>query len=395
MSAPMTSTDQTMTDWDVVIIGGGLGGLSLAVELAQPECAHLRVLVLEKRTEYLRDRTWSYWATRPHRYTALERKRWNAWRVSFNGQQAVQKSMNNAALAYCTMDADAFYAFAQAQIAAAPNVHLQMGMAVSDVQGGAVQTVLLADGTTRRSSWVMDARPLGKPHDDSLCQHFMGWEIETTDDCFDDSTVELMDFQPASLGLHFLYVLPYGPRQALIESTWMSPYTHQPDYEMELQNYLQSRYGVTSYKRVYQEQGCLDLQATPRTFPITDGSYKRVSLGRAAGTLRSSTGFAFLETIADAKRIAACFANVPLKAVRVPPYRRDWLDMWMDKIFCDGLMADWPRAPEFFLAMFKGVAARTLVAFLTGRPTLMQRLQVSLQLPKWHFLRAARRVLTG
>jgi lycopene beta-cyclase len=395
MSAHMTRTDETTTDWDVVIVGGGLSGLSLAVELAQPEHAHLRVLVLEKRSQYLRDRTWSYWATRPHRYTALERKRWNAWRVSFGGQHAVQQTASSAGLAYCTMDADAFYDFAQAQINAAPHVHLQMGMSVSDVRDGPVQTVVLADGTSLRSTWVMDGRPLSQPKAHSLCQHFMGWEIETPADCFDDSTVELMDFQPASQGLHFLYVLPYGPRQALIESTWMSPYAHQPDYEVELKAYLQSRYGLAAYKRVYQEQGCLDLQATPRTYAVTDGTYKRVSLGRAAGTLRSSTGFAFLETIADAKRIAQCFANVPLAAVRVPPYRSDWLDMWMDKIFCDGLMADWPRAPEFFLAMFKGVAANTLVAFLTGRPSLMQRLQVSLQLPKWHFLRAARRVLTG
>lgn len=383
------------TDWDIVIAGGGLGGLSLAVELAQPEHAHLRVLVLEKRSEYLRDRTWSYWSTRTHRFSPLERKRWHAWRVGFNGRQAIQKTAHAPSLAYCTMDADAFYAFAQAQIAAAPHVHLQMGVSVTDVLNGSVQTVLLSDGTKVTSTWVMDARPLNPPRAHSLCQHFMGWEIQTQHDCFDESTVELMDFQPATRGLHFLYVLPYGPRQALIESTWMSPYAHNPDYAAELDSYLQSRYGLASYKRVYQEQGCLDLQATPRSHGAGGGHSKRVSLGRSAGTLRSSTGFAFLETIADAKRIAQCFANVPLADVRVPPYKRDWLDVWMDKIFCDGLMADWPRAPEFFLAMFKGVRAETLVAFLTGRPTMMQRLQVSLQLPKWHFLRAARRVLTG
>ena len=388
----------TTTDWDIVIVGGGLGGLALAVELVQPGFAHLRVLVIEKRTEYLRDRTWSYWSQpsgKPHRYTALERKRWDAWRVRFNGKQALQQASTDNGLAYCTMDADAFYAFAQSQIAASANVRLQMGVAVASIEDGPVQTLALDSGVTLTADWVMDARPLARPKADHLCQHFMGWEIETPTDCFDPTTVELMDFQPATAGLHFLYVLPYGPRQALIESTWMSRYPHSTDYAAELQTYLQNRFGLTTYKRVYQEQGCLDLQATPRTYPITDGSYKRVSLGRAAGTLRSSTGFAFLETIADARRIAQCFANVPLAEVRVVPYRRDWMDGWMDKIFCDGLVADWPRAPEFFLAMFKGVAAHTLVAFLTGRPSMLQRLQVSLQLPKWHFLRAARRVLTG
>ena len=384
-----------MTDWDVVIVGGGLSGLALAVELAQPEHAHLRVLVVEKRKQYLRDRTWSYWSTHVHRYSELERKRWHAWRVSVNGRHALQKTAHNNLLAYCTMDADAFYAFAQKQIAAAPHVHLQLGVTVSKIQEGHPQTVLLEDGTELRTMWVMDARPLGQPDASALCQHFVGWEIVTPIDCFDETTVELMDFQPAKAGLHFLYVLPYGPQQALIETTWMSPYAHSPDYELELKNYLQSRYGVTAFERVYEEQGCLNLQSTPRTYRVTDGSYKTVSLGRAAGTLRSSTGFAFLETIADAKRIAQCFVNVPLGAVRVPPYCRDSLDVWMDKIFCNGLVADWPRAPEFFLSMFKGVAVHTLVAFLTGRPTLMQRLSVSLRLPKWHFLRAVRRVLTG
>ncbi len=379
----------------MVIVGGGLSGLALAVELAQPECAHLRVLVIEKRTEYLRDRTWSYWSTQPHRYSALERKRWHKWRVGFNGRHAVQKTRQNSTVAYCTMDADVFYAYAQQQIAAAPNVHLKMGTAVRDIQDGPVQTVLLDDNTSLRSHWVMDARPLKAPDANSLCQHFVGWEIVTSSDCFDDSTVELMDFQSTNTGLHFLYVLPYGKRQALIETTWMSAYAHRPDYEAELQTYLQDRYGLTTYKRVYREQGCLDLQSMPRTYVKTDGSHKRVSLGRAAGTLRSSTGFAFLETLADARRIAGCFATVPLADVRVPPYRPDWLDGWMDKIFCGGLVADWPRAPEFFLAMFKGVAAETLVAFLTGRPTMLQRLSVSLQLPKWHFLRAAHRALTG
>lgn len=388
----------TATDWDIVIVGGGLGGLSLAVELAQPEYAHLRVLVLEKRTQYARDRTWSYWASGMHRYSALERRRWHAWRVGFNGQHAQQNIAPDSALAYCTLDADAFYAFAQSQIAASPNVRLQLGVSVIEILEEPVHTLRLENGSTLTSLWVMDGRPLGLPKAEGLCQHFMGWEIETPIDCFDPNTVELMDFQPATSGLHFLYVLPYGPRRALVESTWMSPYAHRPDYGAELQNYLQSRYGLAlnklSYQQVYQEQGCLDLQATPRTYPVTDGSYRRVSLGRSAGTLRSSTGFAFLETIADAQRVARCFANVPLVDVRVPPYRRDALDAWMDKIFCEGMMADWPRAPEHFVAMFKGVSAPTLVSFLTGHPSMLQRLQVSLQLPKWHFLRAARRVLT-
>lgn len=381
----------TVNDWDIVIVGGGLGGLSLAVELAQPEFSHLRVLVLEKRAAYARDRTWSYWQTQSHRYSALERKRWNAWRLSYNGVSAEHRGSG----AYCTMDADAFYDFAVAQIARASNLHLRMNSGVRDVLPGDKPSVILADGTVLTAAWVMDGRPNQPPLASALCQHFEGWEIETTSDCFDDSAVELMNFQPAKNGLHFLYVLPYGPRQALVESTWMSAFSHQPDYAAELRNYLQSRYAITEYKCVYKEAGCLDLQARTRQSAGADGSGNVIALGKAAGTLRASTGFAFLETIAEAKRIALCFKGVALAQVRVPPYRRDLLDAWMDRIFCDGIKADWPRAPEFFMAMFKGVSPDTWVSFLSGRPSLAQRLQVSLQLPKLHFLRAVRRVLVG
>ena len=381
----------TSSNWDIVIVGGGLGGLSLAVELAQPQFAHLRVLVLEKRTAYTRDRTWSYWHTATHRYSGLERKRWNAWRLSFKGSSAEHQGTH----AYCTIDADAFYDFAVAQIALARHVQLRMGAAVGDVINGDTPLVVLKDGSQLTAGWIMDGRPNPLPQPSSLCQHFEGWEIETTTDCFDDKAVELMNFQPAKNGLHFLYVLPYGPRRALVESTWMSAYSHQPDYTTELQDYLRTRYHVTDYTCVYREAGCLDLQAQIRQSTLPVGESRVVALGKAAGTLRASTGFAFLETIAEARRVAACFEGVALADVRIAPYRRDWLDAWMDKIFCDGLQADWLRAPEFFMAMFRGVSPGTWVSFLSGRPSLAQRLQVTLQLPKLHFLRAARRVLAG
>ena len=56
----------TPAAYDVAIIGAGLAGLSLAARLAEPPFAGLRVLVLEPRTLYRRDRTWSYWSMQPH-----------------------------------------------------------------------------------------------------------------------------------------------------------------------------------------------------------------------------------------------------------------------------------------------------------------------------------------
>ena len=377
--------------WDVVIVGGGLGGLSLAVELAQPQHSHLRVLVLEKRSRYQRDRTWSYWATHSHRYTELERRRWNRWSVRFDGRQCLQQSH----IAYCTIDADAFYSAAVTQISASDNVALRMDSAVRSVNAngasGEFQEVHLEDGCRETARWVMDARPDASVGYTGLVQHFVGWEIQTSDDCFDDTLVELMDFQPAAAGLHFFYVLPYSPRHALVETTWISTLCKPPDYESELRAYLSSRYGLSAFECVYQECGQLPLQRQTQS----TSSPRIVRMGQGAGTLRSSTGFAFLETIADARRLAGCLARADANTLTIPAYRPSTLNRWMDRVFFQALQIRWPTAPRYFMALFDGTDARTLVPFLSGNATMWQRLKVVMQLPKVAFLRAAWQSVSG
>ena len=377
--------------WDVVIVGGGLGGLSLAVELAHPQYAHLRVLVLEKRTRYQRDRTWSYWGTHRHRFSDVERRRWHRWSVRFEGRQCVQTS----AIPYCTIDADAFYSAALAHIAATNHVQIRMGCAVRSVAGtsadGGLIKVQLADGSQESARWIMDARPDSASAGTGLVQHFVGWEIRTPNDCFDDTTVELMDFQPATSGLHFFYVLPYGPRHALVETTWISALGVPPDYETELRSYLQNRYGLGLFECVYQERGQLPLQGEPHATP----NPRIVRVGQGAGTLRPSTGFAFLETVADARRLAQCLGRAGTNTAAIPSFQRKTLNRWMDRVFFQALQAHWPVAPRYFMALFSGTSAQTLVPFLSGNATLWQRLKVVMQLPKMVFLRAAWQSIVG
>lgn len=377
--------------WDVLIVGGGLGGLSLAAELAQPQYAHLRVLVLEKRARYQRDRTWSYWGTHRHRYTDLERRRWHRWSVQFEGQQCVQAS----GIPYCTIDADDFYSAAVAQIAATTHVQLRMDCAVLSVDAldtyRELPQVHLEDGGRESARWIMDARPNSQWLGTGLVQHFVGWEIRTPYDCFDDTLVELMDFQPASAGLHFFYVLPYGPRHALVETTWISTLGVPPDYEAELRGYLQRRYGLGPFECVYQERGQLPLQGEPQA----TASSRIVRVGQAAGTLRPSTGFAFLETIADARRLAQCLGQAGANTAAVPSFQRHPLNRWMDRVFFQALATRWPVAPRYFMALFSGTTAQTLVPFLSGNATLWQRLKVVMQLPKADFLRAAWQCVVG
>jgi lycopene beta-cyclase len=370
--------------WDIVIAGGGLSGLSMAVALAQPQFSHLKVLLVEPRVAYRRDRTWSFWAQGAHPHARLERASWAHWRVSHQGQEAVRGGQQHS---YRTIDADAFYADALAQIGQAAHIEMRSGLGVVHITPSWPAEVSLSDGQQLQASLVLDARPANAGGAPALAQHFAGWEIETDRDAFDPNTLDLMDFVPARDGLHFFYVLPYGPRRALIEATWISAPGLHHDYGAQLERYVAKRFGTITYRRVYEEQGSLSLDPVAPQ-PATGSVLK---IGRAAGTLRPSTGFAFRETLADctrlAQQIALCQFPLQGEASRRPlrAFRRGAVDRFMDSWFMRVLAADWLAAPQIFLALFTHTPPDRLVRFLSGQASWADRLAVAASLPKRRF----------
>ena len=393
--------DNMEKQWDIVIVGGGLSGLALAAELAAPEFAALSVLVLEKRASYVRDRTWSYWSPRAgtqHRYSQLERARWSKWAVSLNDRYCKHTSAQRV---YATLDADAFYAAAVQSIDSSNHVELRLDTGVTLISAqstGQSATVTTEFGGTVQAHWVFDARPPQRVEADTLVQQFVGWEVHTEHDAFDTDTVQLMAFEPHAMGLHFWYVLPYSSRSALVESTWISPCSWQPDTTQELEQYLTQHLQGKSYSVVYQEQGVLPLNAV-QSAPAS----QVVTLGRGGGTLRPSTGYAFLDTLAHAKSLAESLRST-LSDGNVQNARAHWqpqaftrpaTDHWMDAVFLNALSQDWLRAPQYFMQLFERVGADDVVTFLSGRAGLAERIAIMRALPIAPFASAALRRLVA
>ena len=380
--------------YDIVIVGGGLSGLALAAELAAPDFCHLQVLVLEQRTSYQRDRTWSYWQ-RPlvstHQYSQLERRVWGSWRV----QQDKNMHTHGSLLAgddiekttYRTLDSDAFYSAAQQTIARSSHVKLRLGTSVRQILAGDTPSVETSEGELINAVWIFDARP-GRPSKPNyLVQQFFGREITTDRDVFNTETVDLMRFQPSAEGLHFFYVLPYSARNALVETTWISPVSHRPDFEAELKKFTTALVGSATYSVNYEEKGSLNLSQTCGN--IGANRYV-VPLGRAAGTLRASTGYAFLETLEHAQKIAVSLRNYigngTLRNWAPVMFKRSAVDAWMDAVFLRVLRGNWSNSSMYFMQLFEKVEAQTLAAFLSGRANWRQRLLVARALPAWPFI---------
>ncbi len=392
----MSQPKHPQTTFDIVIAGGGLAGLAMAVELSQAPFAALKVLVIEPRTHYARDRTWSFWASGAHAHQHLERHSWAQWRVAHAGAEAIKGQ--GGCYTYRTIDADAFYDEALAKITACPHLELRLGTAVIDIGANEKPCpVRLDSGETLHTRLVLDARAgQAQPHKlapDHLAQHFMGWEIETEHDVFELSQIDLMDFQSAHDGLHFFYVLPYSKRRALVEATWVSAANLHQDHAAQLERYIHERWGLgaasPAYQKRYAEQASLSLM--PVANPAPRGAV--VSIGRAAGTLRASTGFAFLETLADCKRLAqdisqsGLLSNQVFCADSLQPFRRPAAERWMDSLFLQVLAQNWADAPALFTQLFRRMPSDRLIRFLSGQASWLDRACVVASLPKRPFLR--------
>ena len=382
--------------FDIVIVGGGLSGLALAAELASPEFSQVKVLVLEQRQRYVRDRTWSYWKTSantPHRYSHLERQCWSKWHVRQGAHNLLRTPRtvvsDGKAASYGSLDANAFYSAALQAIARSTNVELRLGTSAQQIVAGDSPRVITGEGRIIAATWVFDARPPVQNSPSGLVQQFLGYEVKTDRDVFDVTAIDLMHFYPSSSGLHFFYVLPYGPRNALVETTWISPASFKPDFEPELRQYLAALLGSAAYEVVYTEKGSLNLGSGPGDITAPNAT-KVLPLGRGAGTLRASTGYAFLETLAHAEHIAASLkqhiSSRSLDDWTPPAFSRPALDQWMDAVFLTKLARDWSTSSGYFMQMFERVDADTLVAFLSGRASLKQRFLVAIGLPILPFL---------
>ena len=359
-------------DYDIAILGAGLAGLSLAARLAAPAFAGLRVLMLEPRLSYVRDRTWSYWAMRPHPFQAAVTASWERWRIAAPGREVERAAPG---LRYETIPADGLYRAALALIAAAPNITLRLGVSAR-AQEDASGVQLRFGAASARAALAFDTRPPASLGAHGLTQRFAGWEIETPHDVFDASAVTLMDFRCAQAGgAHFTYLLPSSPRRALVEDTWFTPPGVQPPHHFHaIRDYLHARHGVTEFNILFEERGALPMDPV---FRPAAGA-RILPLGTAGGGTRPSTGYAFNAIQAQCDAIAA-----DLLAGRRPrpPPPRPGIVRLMDRVLLDMLTRKPEAAPDLFASLFERCEPRTLVRFLNDRASLPDLLTVGLAMP--------------
>ncbi len=378
-----------MADADVLILGAGCAGLSLAVALGQ-HAPQLRVHLLEAREAYQRDRTWCFWNTEPHAFENCVSHRWNQWRVSQGPRSIVRSSQR---FAYQHIPADRFYQAAVDRVAATPNQVLTMGVQVEATERTTAGTRVQTSMGAMEAPWVFDSRPrsaTGAPECQSgLLQRFEGWHVRTQNYPFQPEVVGLMDFVPSPVQGRtvFFYTLPFSANEALVEATFLdAPHLPPSDAAGLLREHLAALTGGAGFEVLFTEHGCLPMSVDSQQASVgpPDGT---IPIGTPGGRVKAASGYAFLRI----QRQAAAIAGALGRGAAPPRSFEPGVFAWMDGVFLQALRAAPERTPAYFCRLFEATPPDRLVRFLGETASLGETAFVAASLPKLPFLAAAAR----
>lgn len=379
---------------DVVIVGGGLAGLSLACHLLRRGFTG-QLLVLESRADYAHDRFWCSWAAPDHPFDDCVVASWSQWRVGLADGRSVHVASKQP---YRCIPSGRLYAEALRQIEASANACIRMGarvVAVEDRHDHA--EVALAGGARVRAGLVFDGRApdaerrpeVAAGSEVDWVQDFLGWRVRAERPVFDPATVTLMQFAARRDDVRFVYVLPFSATEALVEATAFAP-ASVPDAEhvAALQAHMREACPGCGYDVVDEERGRVPMSTRPAAVAST--GTRIVPIGTAAGMVKASTGYSF-EAV---QRWSAAVAD-DLVAGRgfVRHAARSARATCMDRMFLAFMRRRPERMPELFLRLFERVPPDALARFLSDRAGVRDIAAVVMAMPALPMLVEATRSL--
>ena len=369
------------SNYDLIIVGGGCAGLSLAMRLAKlgPECP--RVAIIERRTSYDHDRTWSYWATESAQLTHLSKSDWKKVIVATADKRIV---VNCDKTPYQTIHSDAFYHSALRKINKNKRIDLLLGESVGTFFKKNKNWEVFTERGWIGAPQVIDTRPPTRESGDVpiLWQSFSGVKVMCSENVFDDTTATLMDFSEFAPGeIGFLYLLPFSPTCALIEATVFAKQAKSPgELAAMLDRLVKKSVGSVAYEITYREHFVIPMGLSEHV-PHSDPSY--VTVGLESGGARASTGYVFQRI----QRWADEAEQQIRKGSSVSGHKRDsWMIRKMDKIFL-GVLERYPeRGPEIFLRLFSMRDSGSVIRFMNDEPTLWDSVRIMSVLPYGIFI---------
>ncbi len=352
-----------MKEFNYVIIGGGCAGLSLAYELEiNNKLKDKSLAIIEPRSKYKRDKTWSFWRVYDHNFEDCVIKSWNNFSINTS---ETSHELKNDKYPYQSIDSEKFYKKISSKLSA--NINIKFFKNINEIN------------TT--NSIIFNSVFENNVEKSKLWQHFKGIEIETNESIFDDKIFNLMDFNcEQGNGVHFFYTLPFSRNKALIETTWLSTLENRNlmNYDTQLENYIKNNLRIKRYKINYVETG-----AIPLFYPNLKKEKKIINIGSAGGMTRLSTGYTFLNIQEHSKYIRENIDDIQNKGI----YSIGKKYQFLDNIFLKVLKNNPEKMPNIFFKMFRN-SSNTVIKFLSNKSNILEDFKIICKMPKLIFLKA-------
>lgn len=407
------------THFDIVIVGAGLAGLSLATRLCTPQFAHLRIAVVDPRTTFGATHTWSFFQQEWHGFEncVASNRQWCNIRVHAAGVQlsSLSRAHDFAATPYCSIESTIFYEKSLQLIAGNARIQDIFGHYVESivVEKDATATVRLLNVATNSARsltarLVFDSRPpiAMQVSKQAWIQAFAGGEVTCAAphfaDLFAQGEAVLMDFDvdggAAFVSIPtFVYLLPSSPTRALVQATSFVPPGARVPSDGTLRalalQYLQTKFACIDIVEQRFEAGRIVMDAA---IPATTTLQTITKIGAAGGFVRASTGYSFTRT----QRACGVLENAVIRVFPAGFEAKNILisvpiDRWqsplvplMDAVFLEALATPNFDVGKLMATLFNRVSPARLARFLDGNMTFLDAFAVVMACPKWVFVRS-------
>ena len=354
--------------YDVIILGAGLTGISLALEILSR--TNLSVLIVEKKKKFVKDKNWCFWNKPKNYFTSLSDFSWNEIIINID---KLKLKKRDSSIQYLCISSLSYYKQGLKKIQTFKNARVELNNKVKNFyeQNGTV--FVETKKSIYQSKLLFNSIP--SPVDkDKLKQHFLGVEINCNKNVFNDKQVTLMDFSSNKKTVHFFYILPFTKKKALIETTYFSNKIYKKEkYIIDIKNYLKKNYPKEKFRISYSEHGVL---------PMYHNNNKQLSkkifnIGITNNWIKMSTGYCLQNAFEKSVQIVNCI--IKRKTIIIKSKR---LNKFLDEIFCEFIS----RYPEdvklFFVSFYSKLSLKIIVRFLTEKNNLFELLKVLTVLPK-------------
>jgi lycopene beta-cyclase len=374
----------TAPDYDAVIAGGGLSGLSLAAHLVTGGWRERAVLVVDDPAAAHAD-SWGFWSTGRGLLDAAVSRTYRQIRAYASGRSA---ALPIDPYQYRVVRRPDLRRVVEAMTADCPRLEYRAGR-VESVCDGADRAQVVVDGQRISAAWVFDSVTAGPPAsapDARLA--FTGWEVSCRAPVFDPDTPILFDFRASTGGrARFGYLRPEDDRRALVELTEFVPRRSAPPDKAEgaaaLDAYLTGVHGCAGYRVERTESAVLPLYTGK---PRRRRGRRVLAIGARGGLVKASTGYGYQRIQRDSRAIVESLLrhghpfDVPGSRLR---------HRLLDAVLLELLDREPAQLERVFAELFFDCRVSTVLRFLDEATSPAEELRLIAALDPAPFLRAA------